>query len=109
MSSLCEMRDDLLGCRGRGLGALFREFPQVRRRIQTSPAALRPAETGRVIVAIVEVVVIGQFFSRRDIAQRDDPHLPPYLIGLTVRSARMIDEGGHAVAVNNAFAAVQSE
>ena len=81
----------------------------MRRGIQTSPAAPRTAETGRVILAIVEVVVVGQFFSGLNIAQRDDPHLAPDLIGLAVRFAGMIDEGSHAVAVDDALAPVQAE
>src|SRR5712692_1136251 len=101
---------ELRGRRGRrSLGALFGELAQVRRRIKTSPAARRSAETGRVRLSIVEVVIVGQFFSGLNIAQRDDPHLAPDLIGLAIRFAGMIDEGGHPVAVNNAFCAVQAE
>jgi len=54
-------------------------------------------------------VVVGQFFSGFDVAQRDDPHLAANLVGLAVRLARVIDERRYAEAVDDLFAAVQSK
>src|SRR5580692_224513 len=98
------------GHRGRrNFGPLLGKLAQVRRRIQTPPAALRPTQTGSILVAVIEVVVVGQFFSSRNIALRDDPHLAPNLISLAVWLTGMIDERGHPVAINDALAAIQPE
>ena len=77
--------------------------------IETAAATLRSAAARSVILSIIEVVVVGQLFARRDVAQRDDPHLAANLIGLAVRLAGMIDEGSDSVAIDDALAAVESE
>ena len=81
----------------------------MRGRIKAAAAALRSAIAGSVIVSVVETVVVGQLFSRFNVAQRNDPHLPSDLIGFAVRFAAMIDERCNAIAIDDALAAVEPE
>lgn len=56
---------------------------------------------GLVLVSIVEVVVVGQLLSGRDIANGNDPDASSYLVGFAIGIAGMIDEHGHAVSVDH--------
>src|ERR1039458_1974828 len=100
-------------CRGSGrscrLLPLLLLLPQMRRRIQASAAALRPAETRSLILAIVQVIVISQFFPGLDVAQRDDPHLAADLICFAVRPARMIHERRYPAAIDDDLSPVKPE
>src|ERR1700723_700437 len=85
----------------RRLGTLLRDLAQMPRRIEASATTFRSAQARRIVFAIVQVIVVSQFFSGGNIPQRDDPHLAANLVGLAVRLAGMIDEGRDPVAVNN--------
>src|SRR5205085_5189210 len=63
----------------------------------------------RIALAVVQVVVVGQLFARGNVAQGDDPHAPALLVGVTVRIARMVDERGHAVSIDQLVASAQPE
>ena len=93
----------------RSLGTLLGQLPEMPCRVQAAAAALGAAAARRIIFAIVQVVVVGQLFSWSNVAQGDHPHLPSDLIGLAVRLARVVDERGHTVAINDLLASVETE
>src|ERR1035438_745398 len=93
--------------RSRSLLPLLLQFPQMRRRIQTPAAALHSTEARSLILAIVQVVIVGQFLPGLDVAQGDDPHLAADLVGFAVRLARMIHKRRHSTALNDHLSPVQ--
>src|SRR6266852_3335036 len=93
----------------RGLRSCPGHFAQVRRRVHAAPAARGAAQAGRILFAIEEVVVVGEFLPALDIAPRDDPDPSPDDVGLAIWPAGMVDEGSHAVAVHDVLAAIESE
>src|SRR6266853_1914069 len=95
--------------RSRSLRALPGQFAQMRRRVQTSPATLRAAQTRSIVLAIKKVVVVSQFLARPNIAQRNDPHLALDLIGFAVRRTGMIHECRNAIPINDFLAAIQTK
>src|SRR5262249_33229743 len=58
---------------------------------------------------IVDVVIVGQFFTGSNITKGDDPDAAFDLVGLTIRPARMVDEGSHAKTIDDGFAAIHAE
>src|SRR6266853_4711609 len=104
-----ETLSETLSHRGRSLRALPGQFAQMRRRVQTSPATLRAAQTRSIVLAIKKVVVVSQFLARPNIAQRNDPHLALDLIGFAVRRTGMIHECRNAIPINDFLAAIQTK
>ena len=84
-------------------------FAKVRSRVDAAPAAWGAAQAGRILFAVEEVVVVGEFFTGLDIAPRDDPDPSPDDVGLAIWLAGMIDKRGHTVAVHDVLAAIESE
>src|SRR6185312_7204004 len=73
-------------------------------------AALCPAGADAgIIVAIIEVVVVAEFFACLDVLRRDDPDVPVDLIRLAIRVTGMVDECGDASAVDDVHAVVKAE
>ena len=60
-------------------------------------------------LGIVDVVIVGKFFTWLDVAHGDDQDATLDLVGFTVGTARMVDECGHAKAVNDRLAPVHAE
>src|SRR5581483_5858588 len=112
-----------LGCRllvFLGLGLLlrigfaagpFRAKLQLLFRIHTTAALGSATVADRFVfqVAVVQVVVVTQFFARGNVPLGDDPDPSFDLVGLTIRIAAMIDERGQAIAVDDVLAVVQSK
>src|SRR6266496_2347235 len=77
------------------------------------PAAAMPGPTramrGIVEVSVIKVVIVGEFLACGDVANGADENPSINFIGFAVWIARVIDEGGNAVAVNDALAVCQSE
>lgn len=97
------------GCCRRCLGALAGNFSQVRCRIHAASATRSTAEAGGIIFAVEEAVVVRKFLARLNVSQRDDPNSARDDVGFAVRLAGMVDKSGDAVAVDNVFAAIQTE
>jgi len=62
-----------------------------------------------VVIAVVEVVVVGQFFSGGDVAYSFDPDATPNFAGLAVRVAGVVNEHRHAVPVDDPGAVTDAE
>src|SRR5579883_816017 len=79
--------------------------------VHASPAILRPAPAHRwiVVVSVVQVVVVGQFFPGHNVAQSDDPDMFVELVGFTVGIAAMVDESCDRVAIDHAVAFADAE
>ena len=79
--------------------------------IHGAAASLGAAMADRLIVfvTIVEVVVVGEFFSRSDVAQGDDPDVFVKLVSLAVGIAAVIDERRDAIPVDDVFALADAE
>jgi hypothetical protein len=86
-------------------------FPDLLFRVHTSAAIFGPAKAqGKVIwVAIVKVVVVREFFSRKNLSNCTNDHSAVDLVGLAVRITGMIDEGGYAITINHALAIGQAK
>src|SRR5580692_9051092 len=79
------------------------------RRVHASPAALAAAVTGSIVLAVVEPVIVGEFFAGSDVANAGDEDAVSVLIGLAIGIAGVIDEHRHAVAVDYNFAIADTE
>jgi hypothetical protein len=65
---------------------------------------------GRVIrVAVVKVVVVGEFFSGSDVANGTDEDAAIDLVSFTIWTTRVIYECGNIVAVNHMFTVGQAK
>src|SRR5262249_54859675 len=76
------------------------------------PAASAGAAPARIIfsrLGIVNVVVVGELFAGRNIPQRNNPNALIDLVGLAVGLAGVVDEGGHAEAVDYSLAVFHAE
>jgi hypothetical protein len=60
-------------------------------------------------VAVVEVVIVREFFSDRDVANGADEHTAIDLVSFTVWTTGMVYESGNIVAVNYVFPIGQAE
>src|SRR4029079_2511471 len=105
---------------GSGVGlaaALLDLFARRRRagslsvRIKGPPTVPCSAITvSRVIrVAVVEVVVVGEFFSGSDVANGADEDPAIDFVRFTIWTTRVIDKGGNVVAVNRMFTVSQAK
>src|ERR1700751_3917897 len=68
-----------------------------------------PAQRFVVIVAVIEVIVVGQLFAGGDVTQRQDPDVLVEFVGLAIGIAAMINESRHAVAVHYVLALTDAE
>lgn len=89
-------------------GALFsrliRSFTPANlpRRVHCLSAIRRSAIAPRfILVAVVEIVIVRQFFARRDIPQGNDPYAAVPLVRLAVWIARVIDKHRRTVTVDH--------
>ena len=64
---------------------------------------------GFVLIAVVQVVVIGQLFACGDVANRRNPYPAANLFGFAIGIAGVVDEHRGAVAVDDLFAVAQAE
>jgi hypothetical protein len=76
----------------------------------------RPAALGRsaiadglVVAAVIEAIIVGDLFAGGDLADGLDPDAPALLAGLTVGVATVVDEHGHAMAVDDHLATPKSK
>src|SRR6266404_477881 len=67
------------------------------------------AERFILVIAVVEVVIVGELFAGCDIAGGDDPYSLVNLVSLTVGFATMIDESGGAMTIDDVDAVIQSK
>ena len=80
------------------------------RRIHGAAAFGRAAVAdGFVVAAVVEAVVVCDFFGGGDVADGLDPDVAVFLFGFAVGVATVIDEHGHGVAVDDDLAVAQSK
>src|ERR1700677_5175663 len=64
---------------------------------------------GFVVVAVVQVVIVGQLFTRGDVAQRHYPHPAVQFIRLAIWVAGMIDVHRHPMAATHLRSAPDTE
>jgi uncharacterized protein YneF (UPF0154 family) len=97
---------------GLALVCLFRFFPLLHFvHGKHRPLALRRSTIADllVVVAVVEVIIVGNFLARRDLLDCLDPHPALHHFGLAIRLAAMIDEHGRAVPVYDYIAFSESK
>src|SRR5579875_1277944 len=79
-------------------------FSQPFGRVHAAPAIAATAVAGRLVLAVVEAVVVGQFFAGGNVANAFDVDAPVLLVGFAVGIAGVIDEHGHAMTVDHHLA-----
>src|SRR5271165_3931345 len=70
-------------------------------RVHASAAVLAATIARRLVLPVVEPVVVRDFLAGLQITQRLDKDTAVNLIRLAIRIARVVDEHGHAMAVND--------
>src|SRR6185437_14352867 len=64
---------------------------------------------GFIVVAVVEVVVVGEFFAGGDVANGFNPDATSNFVGFAIRVAGVVEEHGHSVAVDDDGAVADAE
>jgi len=79
--------------------------------IETAPAmpGTTKAVGGIVEISVVEVVVVGEFLARRNVADGSNENPAIDFIRLAIRIAGMVDESRDAIAVNHPLAIGQTK